>query len=488
MEWRRQEHMGVWFEFEMRYHTSTPKTLKSEALRPLPISERYEEELQSGISIALNPDSAHIVRAGYFECTIHPILHKSSAINPASLLLDLNLQSQGTRTTPLTQVVDRPLHIMKEAYYYHSKKQISVQGESDEWQWADNSRSSSPTVRNDEESRGALASLAEFGIEYNDVNEETILIGQNDGRYTAYLTGFSEYTIMKVDSKNLDMANLISTVGEVLPGSAGSPSCDPQWRSLILQATKGQMTAKRSSVQEVRGSSQSEGYYIDRQSATNIMLQHSLKTKNPWNVNEHVSSPSEFFGNNKEHCVAVVNDEMIGHLVVDRHLKSVMWNGRTMTLETARKECAEHGLNLACNTLHDLESSESTGSLFYTDDDILRLLEESDLSTAATYVPPTRSFDSDRFEFQPIDTMRTVDIIPPQHYTQRVEEWIAISPDMRRTRWGRRDGADPVGQAIVPAHAIPSITKSRGTSDWVTSEHPSNHSDSETVELTVPME
>lgn len=203
------------------------------------------------------------------------------------------------------------------------------------------------------------------------------------------------------------------------------------------------------SVQEARGSPQWEGYYIDIDSATKIMLQHSIYTDhNTWNSNKQATSPSESFGNTKEQSIAVVTDEMIGHMLVDRQLGSVVWNGRELTVERAKEVCAKHHLIVAYNTLDNSECSESTWTSSCPDEDILRLLEHSDQSVAASH-NSSKTNGTNRFvkrkrqranipELPQQRPPRVAQILPDE----KVKQWIAEGPDIRPSRFSKRAGKD----------------------------------------------
>jgi hypothetical protein len=94
---------------------------------------------------------------------------------------------------------------------------------------------------------GALACLMDHGVVHNDVNKHTILVELQNGRYTSYLTGFSEYTMADrttSEAFHRDLSNLTSVVERLLPELNGRPCCDPELRSLMLQAHEGQISAK----------------------------------------------------------------------------------------------------------------------------------------------------------------------------------------------------------------------------------------------------
>jgi hypothetical protein len=85
---------------------------------------------------ALNPEIANEIRVGILVCFIHPLpqtplaSHNDHAV---SMLLDIERESEGTRTTSATEstsAVYRPSHIPTEAYHYFRDCPISVQGPS----------------------------------------------------------------------------------------------------------------------------------------------------------------------------------------------------------------------------------------------------------------------------------------------------------------------------------------------------------------------
>jgi hypothetical protein len=85
---------------------------------------------------ALNPDISNTIRFGLCECFIHPIPHTPLASNgdeAFSMLLELENQSEGSRTTSATEstsVIYRPSHIRTENYHYLLKRPIIVRGKS----------------------------------------------------------------------------------------------------------------------------------------------------------------------------------------------------------------------------------------------------------------------------------------------------------------------------------------------------------------------
>lgn len=94
---------------------------------------------------------------------------------------------------------------------------------------------------------GTLAYLKDDGVIHNDVNENTILVELQDGRYTAYLTGFSEYSMAEPtddEAFRRDLSNLTSTVAKLLPALNGLPCCDPELRALMLQTHEGRISVK----------------------------------------------------------------------------------------------------------------------------------------------------------------------------------------------------------------------------------------------------
>jgi hypothetical protein len=94
----------------------------------------------------------------------------------------------------------------------------------------------------------ALACLMEYGVVHNDINENTILVELQNGQYTSYLTGFSEYAIAEstTDQRfHRDLSNLTSTVEKLLLTLNGLPCCDPELRLLMVQAKGGKISVQK---------------------------------------------------------------------------------------------------------------------------------------------------------------------------------------------------------------------------------------------------
>jgi len=465
----------------------------------------------------------------------------------------------------------------------------------------------------------ALACLEENGILHNDVNENTILLGYQNGRYTAHLTGFSEYTVAGTNSRKglrQDVADLAMTIKKMLPIFESRPSCDPQFRSLLSQAIEGQISASETcvgleammpgyeqapfqisavsktmtirrlvdengteavrlldflrivlhhipkhlkstelavqkvirkedliqldgeiycslhdadkllhhlhrnghtsllgltpprqpeacwyetqhivdllisyheptgmvnvtqllnifntkniqclleslkpTIREIRGSPQWEGYYMDRLSMAKVLQLLSVRTHQyPWNFRKHTLPPGASFGEDSEDMIAVVTDEMIGHILVNQD--GVKWHSKIMTLGTAMKECADHGLFVAHDTLHRVTSEfpHSNWTSFYSDDDIMRLFDHADESDYPTAATSHASFQSqETLCFTPrknktgpsnVPILPWQRMVPPREEitpVEKVKEWIRVGPDILPTSFKKRKSSSSGG-------------------------------------------
>jgi hypothetical protein len=93
---------------------------------------------------------------------------------------------------------------------------------------------------------GALQSLEDAGIEHNNINENSILIEDKLDRYTAYLTGFSEFSMAgKYSNEGFreDLSNLTQAVRSTLSTFRGRPCCDPGLESIMSKAVAKQLSA-----------------------------------------------------------------------------------------------------------------------------------------------------------------------------------------------------------------------------------------------------
>jgi hypothetical protein len=93
----------------------------------------------------------------------------------------------------------------------------------------------------------ALAWLKDRVVVHNEVNTHTILVELKNGRYTSYLTGFSEHTLVnpaETELYNCDLSSLTLTIEKMLPTLDRAPCCDPDLRALMLRTHENQITAE----------------------------------------------------------------------------------------------------------------------------------------------------------------------------------------------------------------------------------------------------
>lgn len=203
-----------------------------------------------------------------------------------------------------------------------------------------------------------------------------------------------------------------------------------------------------SSLQEIRGSPQREGYYIHRSAAREILKEFFLPKKAySWDENKQCRPKLEFFGG--DHTTSISTEEMIGLIHFNGHDEKVTWGHQTLTVEDAMKECEDHGLFVARDTLLRVASNSSDRKLYYSDEDIMKLFDQSDESDYPTEATSHASFQSqDSLRFTPkkkkMKTRSNVPTLPAQWKVpvkeevkpkpaEKVREW--VGPDIRKTRF-----------------------------------------------------
>ncbi|KAE9381170.1 hypothetical protein N431DRAFT_424773 [Stipitochalara longipes BDJ] len=204
-----------------------------------------------------------------------------------------------------------------------------------------------------------------------------------------------------------------------------------------------------SNFREIRGSQQWDGHYVRRSALGEIFSRLSLPMKHySWDDNKQSHPIDQFFG--EEGTVSIATDEMINLILFDRQDEKIIWGSRTLTTQDAIKLSEDHGLPVARDTLVRVTSeSSSASSIFYSDDDIMKLFDHSDESDYPTEATSHNSFQSqDTVCFIPKKKKRRgnpdIPILPAQRKVsakeeitpvQKVEEWVAAGPDIRPTRF-----------------------------------------------------
>lgn len=92
----------------------------------------------------------------------------------------------------------------------------------------------------------ALRALEKNLLIHNDISMKTILVEYRSGKYTAYLTGFSEVTTAERGSKDgfiRDIADLSSVIKNMLPVVEGHACCDPVFAELLSSGRAGRLSA-----------------------------------------------------------------------------------------------------------------------------------------------------------------------------------------------------------------------------------------------------
>jgi hypothetical protein len=203
------------------------------------------------------------------------------------------------------------------------------------------------------------------------------------------------------------------------------------------------------SLREIRGSPQWDGYYIHQSALGEILSRLSLPMKHcSWDKKKQCHAIDQFFG--QEHTVSIATSEMIGLILFNQQDQKITWAGRTLTVEHVMKECQDHGLLVGRDALIQIVSDSGRNSiLFYSDDDIMNLFDQSDESDFPIEATSHNSFQSqDTVRFQPKKTNKKgksdVPILPLPRQAplrdevtpvEKVQEWVAAGPDIRATRF-----------------------------------------------------
>jgi hypothetical protein len=210
------------------------------------------------------------------------------------------------------------------------------------------------------------------------------------------------------------------------------------------------------SCREIRGSPQWDGSYIHRSVLGEVFSHLSLQMKhNSWDDNKALHPVVQFFG--EEHSISIATEEMIGLILFNPQSQTITWGPRILTLQEAIRECENHGLLIARDTLIHVasRSSESGSTLHYTDDDIMNLFEQPADSDFPTEAASHNSFQSqETVKFTPrrkkgkASEVNDVPVLPQRKGkaerdvvsktpVEKVEEWIKVGEDIRPTRFTR---------------------------------------------------
>jgi hypothetical protein len=210
------------------------------------------------------------------------------------------------------------------------------------------------------------------------------------------------------------------------------------------------------SYREIRGSPQWDGSYIHRSVLGEVLSHLSLQMKHySWDDNKASHPVAQFFS--EEHSVSIATEEMIGLILFNPQSRTITWGPRTLTLQEAIRECENHGLLMARDTLIRVASrSSESSSMHYTDDDIMNLFEQSDDSDFPTEATSHNSFQSqETVKFIPkrkkgkAPDVNDVPVLPQRKGkveerdivsktpVEKVEEWIKVGEDIKPTRFTR---------------------------------------------------
>lgn len=193
-------------------------------------------------------------------------------------------------------------------------------------------------------------------------------------------------------------------------------------------------------VQELRGSQQWEGHYIDVKSMDQVLERLDLKMGGA--LEELSVSPCAFHDNDSNHFLIVATQEMIGFIFLNRDGKNVKWNGREQTIDDAVKACEEHGLFIAQRAICEGVRAEPEWTSCYNSEQIMNLFDGEPQSEATEHNSFTVSASS-QFVLKKRKAREEVPTLPlPREPSvgqatgrEKCESWIEVSDNIRPTRF-----------------------------------------------------
>ncbi|KAF4634804.1 hypothetical protein G7Y89_g3298 [Cudoniella acicularis] len=169
-------------------------------------------------------------------------------------------------------------------------------------------------------------------------------------------------------------------------------------------------------VQEIRGAPSLEGYYIDPTTFEIIVKLLGLHV-NSKKLEDLKREPFEpIFLDQDNDWIAIATHEMIDLILVNRDGRTVQWNDKIMTIETAINVCDEHGLVLARRKLLQVNgASEPNWTAFKNDEEIIQLFEGDSRPTSITSHASFYDGDEDKalgFRFKKMRSNIPMPILP----------------------------------------------------------------------------
>jgi hypothetical protein len=199
--------------------------------------------------------------------------------------------------------------------------------------------------------------------------------------------------------------------------------------------------------QEVCGVDQWEGYYIDKKSI-DVVLDRLNKDVDGSSISSLQGPllPNAFSENDPKSFVIIASREMVGLIFLARFGKTVQWNRKAQSVESAIIECEQHGLSIASKALQTYTPTDLDWTSHYKNADIMSLFDEGECPSEATehnsFYDPHESFGPKMRKRKG----RDVPILPqakkPTEITAgavKTEAWVKeVTADIRPTRFSRK--------------------------------------------------
>jgi hypothetical protein len=200
--------------------------------------------------------------------------------------------------------------------------------------------------------------------------------------------------------------------------------------------------------QQVRGSSQWEGYYINSESTDKVLSRLDLETSQSYRMTrEAPSCPDIFYNNDPNRFIVIASREMIGLIFLQRDGTSVKLNGSIQTVETAITECEKHGLSVTATTIQTYVPSEPDWTSHGGSSQAIKLFDEPNCPSEAEYNSFYHLEERTRFTLRKRKAPSDIPVLPQPRrprvgqttLTEICESWIKqVADDIRPSKFWKQ--------------------------------------------------
>lgn len=202
------------------------------------------------------------------------------------------------------------------------------------------------------------------------------------------------------------------------------------------------------SYQQVCGSDQWEGYYIDSESTDEVLRRLNLETNQSYRMAHETPPRDIFYNNDPSQFIIIASPEMIGLVFLQRDGTAVKLNGNTKSVEATVQECEKHGLSVTARAVQTYIPSEPDWKSYDGTSQVIKRFDEPNCPSEATehssfYDPEERT----RFTLRKRKAPSDVPVLPKPTrsrveqttVTEICQSWTKeVGADIRPSRFGKR--------------------------------------------------